>query len=78
MSRNSRDVNDIDDVIRRVIDHRVDEAYADRPDDESGAHHSEHYLEVRQSGDKCCRGEDRLQVSSNFLLNLHQSDTNDS
>ena len=68
MSRNSFDVNNIDDVIRRVIDHRVDEAFADRPDDVSGANNADRYLMVRQSGDKCCRGEDRLQVSSNFYI----------
>ena len=65
MSRNSFDVNNIDDVVRRLIDHRVDEAFADRPDDVSGANYADRYLLVRQSGHKCCRGEDRLQVSSN-------------
>ena len=65
MSRNSPDVNNIDAYVRRVIDHRVNEAFADRPDDVSGANNADHYLLVSQSGDKCCRGEDRLQVSSN-------------
>lgn len=67
-SRNSFDVNNIDDVIRRLIDHRVEEAFADRADDVSGANHGDYYLEMRQSGDKCCRGEDRLQVSSNSYV----------
>ena len=62
-SRNSIDVNNVDDIIRRLIDHRVDEAFADRPDDVSGAEAAEHYLQIRQSGNLCCRGEDRLQVS---------------
>ena len=65
MSGNSHDINNIDVIVRRLIDHRVEEAFADRPDDVSGANNADHYLMVRQSGDKCCRGEDRLQVSSN-------------
>lgn len=62
-SRNSVGVDDVDDVIRRLIDHRVDNTFADRPDDVSGASRAEHYVTIRQSGNQCCRGEDRLQVS---------------
>ena len=62
-SRNSTGINNIDDAIRRLIDQRVDDTFADRPDDVSGASRAEHYIQIRQSGNQCCRGEDRLQVS---------------
>ena len=64
-SRNSTGAGNVDDVIRHLIDHRVEENFAHRPDDVSGASRVEHYVQIRQSGNQCCRGEDRLQVSCN-------------
>ena len=66
-SCNSTPDGDIDDVIRQVIQCRVSDAFADRPDDVSGADDAPHYAMVRQSGDLGCRGEDRLEVSCNYL-----------
>ena len=62
-SCNSNTNGNVDDVIRQLIDHRVSENFADRTDDVSGVSRADYYVQIRQSGNKCCRGEDRVQVS---------------
>ena len=68
--RNMRyeDNNSIDQSIREFIEDRVATTFEDRPDDVSGASDVPHYTIVRQAGDYCCRGEDRLLVRlTNFI-----------
>ena len=62
-SRNSTDNGNVDEVIRHLIDQRIEEHFAYQADDVSGASRVDHYIQIRQSGNQCCRGEDRLQVS---------------
>ena len=59
----------IDETIREFIEDRVATIFEDRPDDVSGASAARHYAVVQQSGDYCCRGQDRLLVrySCNLL-----------
>ena len=52
----------IDETIREFIEDRVATIFEDRPDDVSGASAAPHYAVVQQSGDFCCRGQDRLLV----------------
>ena len=56
------DSRTIDDTIREFIEDRVATTFEDRPDDVSGASDAPHYAVVQQSGDFCCRGQDRLLV----------------
>ena len=65
-SGNSRRNLNIDEDIRRIISERAIEAFEDREDDVSGANEVQHYALIRETSNKCCRGEDRLTVSALF------------
>ena len=57
----------IDEEMRQYIDDKIDDEFTDRDDDVSYAEELPKYALVRNSSNLCCRGEDRLNVSSNLL-----------
>ena len=68
MSGNSESAN-VDNDIGRLVEERVGNAFADRPDDDvSDAEEAPHYALIRETGNVCCRGEDRLLVSCNSII----------
>ena len=54
---------DVDEAVLRLVDEQIENTFAERPDDVSGADESPHYAIVRESGGLCMRGDDRLTVS---------------